>query len=35
MDKKHFFRTAGKAAAAMLLAAAMMTGFTGCMDILY
>lgn len=34
MDKKHFFRTAGKAAAAMLLAAAMMTGFTGCMDIL-
>jgi len=33
MDKKHFFRTAGKAAAAMLLAATMMTGFTSCLDV--
>ena len=32
MDKKNFFRTAGKATAMMLLAATMMAGFSACSD---
>ena len=32
MDKKNFFRTAGKAIAMMLLAATMMAGFSACSD---
>lgn len=32
MDKKNFFRIAGNSMATMLLAAAMMAGFSACSD---